>query len=381
MNCKQMVAAVALVCWMASPSLLAQDFLKQLEEKILKRQEEAKAKDSAAKETKNSKPSTDSGNAGKPGPGESLLQLNPPVATPREAGPNEAEPKVGAKNASNASDEENELLPPPRSATGPKRASAAPPPFPTPQQTSPQSTNTRQARPQQPPSQQPGGGYLGMTVESSPGGGFGLNVAQVTPDSPAFKAGFRPGDRLIGVEGAAVATVEDFAIQLAEYPPGTPIRFLVDRRGKNMSLVAVLMDRSIANRIHGNVPGAIPYEPVAPQPGEAYFGVNVANMSEAFRKQFAIGAYRGASVTDVISGSPAERAGLRPGDCIVTMRGEEVKNADDVYDHILTASPGELLEFTFYRGSILQREMLCWFERTHPRPQVNGRVPVSRPRC
>lgn len=194
-----------------------------------------------------------------------------------------------------------------------------------------------------------------MTVESSPGGGFGLNVAQVTPDSPAFKAGFRPGDRLIGVEGAAVATVEDFAIQLAEYPPGTPIRFLVDRRGKNMSLVAVLMDRSIANRIHGNVPGAIPYEPVAPQPGEAYFGVNVANMSEAFRKQFAIGAYRGASVTDVISGSPAERAGLRPGDCIVTMRGEEVKNADDVYDHILTASPGELLEFTFYRGSILQR--------------------------
>lgn len=97
MNCKQMVAAVALVCWMASPSLLAQDFLKQLEEKILKRQEEAKAKDSAAKETKNSKPSTDSGNAGKPGPGESLLQLNPPVATPREAGPNEAEPKVGIK--------------------------------------------------------------------------------------------------------------------------------------------------------------------------------------------------------------------------------------------------------------------------------------------
>ncbi|XZE42948.1 PDZ domain-containing protein [Pirellulaceae bacterium SH467] len=362
MNCKRMVAAVALLCWMASPSLVAQDFLKQLEEKILKRQAEAKAKESAAKESK-------------PEQGASPLQLNPPVAMPKEDGPKEGGPIDDSKNASKVSEEENELLPPPRGANSPKRASAVPPPLPKPQQANPLpspplSSISQQPRSQQSRPQQPGGGYLGMTVESSAGGGFGLNVAQVTPDSPAYKAGFRPGDRLIGVEGAAVATVEDFAVQLAEYPAGTPIRFLVDRRGKNMSLVAVLMDRNMANRIHGNVPGAIPYEPVAPQPGDAYFGVNVANMSEAFRKQFAIGAYRGASVTDVISGSPAERAGLRPGDCIVSMRGEEVKTADNVYDHILTASPGELLEFTFYRGAILQRGSAVLVRKNAP--EVSG---------
>lgn len=363
-NYKRIAAVVALLCWTASPNLFAQDFLKQLEEKILKRQEEAKAKGAAGKDSNDPKPPTDATTESKPGKGDAPLLLNPPVAMPNDSG----------KGATGNPVDDSELLPPPRGNGAAKNAlrpeASDRKPLSLGGSGSPSSPNNPVRPPANPlpapRTAQPGGGYLGMTVESSAGGGFGLNVAQVTPDSPAFKAGFRPGDRLIGVEGTAVATVEDFAVQLGEYPPGTPIRFLVDRRGKNMSLVAVLMDRSIANRIHGNVPGAIPYEPIAPQPGEAFFGVNVANMSEAFRKQFAIGAFRGASVTDVIAGSPAEQAGLRPGDCIVSMRGEEVKNADDVYDHILSGSPGELLEFTFYRGAILQRASAVLVRKNSP---------------
>lgn len=368
-NYKRLVAVVALLCYTTSPDLLAQDFLKQLEEKILKRQEEAKAKEAAGKNPKDSKASTGSNQNGKPSDGEGALLLNPPVAMPKEDG----------NSSSGSTADETELLPAPRGSATTKNAlrpeAADRKPLSLGGNGSANSANRSVRTPAAPPvprTAQPGGGYLGMTVESSAGGGFGLNVSQVTPDSPAFKAGFRPGDRLIGVEGTAVATVEDFAIQLAEYPPGTPIRFLVDRRGKNMSLVAVLMDRNIANRIHGNVPGAIPYDPIAPQPGEAFFGVNVANMSDAFRKQFAIGAYRGASVTDVVAGSPAEQAGLRPGDCIVSMRGEEVKNADDVYNHVLSASPGELLEFTFYRGAIPQRGSAVLVRKNSPEDAGQG---------
>jgi len=194
-----------------------------------------------------------------------------------------------------------------------------------------------------------------MEVESISGGGFGLMVASVTPNSPAFKAGFRPGDKLIGVEGAAVSGVDGFASQLSQYSPGSPVRFLIERNGRSTSLTAVLMDRSLAKRIHGNVPGTEPGTAPSTEPGQAYFGINVSDLSDAFRKQFGIVAYRGSTVTELIEGSPAHQAGLKPGDCIVSFRGREIRSAEDILDAILTASPGELVDFSFFRGSSLQK--------------------------
>jgi len=201
-----------------------------------------------------------------------------------------------------------------------------------------------------------GGGFLGLTVESIPGGGFGLTVVEVIPDSPAWKAGFRNGDKVIGVSGQAVSTVDSFSEQLGRFAPGTPVKFLVDRRGKTANLIAVLQDRSIAGQIHGIRPGtAFELEPgdspiVGNRLGKAYFGVNVADMSDAFRRQFSIPAYRGASVTEVILNSPAHSAGLKPGDCIVEIEGSTVQSADIVFETIVRAKPGQLISFSYYRG-------------------------------
>jgi S1-C subfamily serine protease len=180
-------------------------------------------------------------------------------------------------------------------------------------------------------------------------------VAEVKPDSPAWKAGFRVGDRLIGVEGNAVSTVDAFAEQLSFYSPGTPVRFLVERLGKSSSVTAVLMDRGLANRIHGNVPGTQPGLRMTEKSGQGYFGINVSDMSDAYRKQFGIPTFRGASVTEVIDDSPADQAGLRPGDCIVAILGREVRNAEDVLDSIMSSIPGQVINVSYYRGSILRQ--------------------------
>jgi membrane-associated protease RseP (regulator of RpoE activity) len=233
-------------------------------------------------------------------------------------------------------------------------------PFPSPA-SKPAPSKPFPANPDKPAAE--GGGFLGLTVETVPGGGFGLTVVEVAPDSPAWKSGFRVGDRVISVSGHAVATVDAFAIQLAKFEAGSPVKFQVDRRGKVANLVAVLQDRSIAGQIQGNLPGTTLGTTVEPsanglsnmanRPAKPFFGVNVSDMSDGFRRQFAIPAYRGASVTNVIPFSPAHSAGLKPGDCIVDIDGAPVQSAETVLDAVQRGKPGQVMSVSYYRGRLL----------------------------
>ncbi len=197
-----------------------------------------------------------------------------------------------------------------------------------------------------------GGGYLGMTLEPTQGGGFGLSVVEVTPQSPAWKGGFKVGDRVIGVAGQAVATIDQFAKEIEKYPPGSAVKFLVQRKGRSTNLVAVPQDRTLAGQIQGSVPGtAIPLNPPAMSDDPiGFLGVSVADLSDAFRRQFGIAAYRGASITEVAKGSPAAVVGIRPGDCIVEVDGKVVQSAATLVDSVRSTSPGKSMTISFYRG-------------------------------
>ncbi|MCY2982015.1 MAG: PDZ domain-containing protein [Planctomycetota bacterium] len=336
-----------------SSNLYGQDFLKQLEDKLFQKQQESKAKEPAAEPSEKQSGSE---------PFELPSVLNPEsVPTPgllKPEGQSESLELPPPKAPTKAPPIRKPTKPTPavKEAAPPKASPAVPSLIPSP---FPKTTkNTPPAQPSQTPPVAPtgGGGFLGLTVESIPGGGFGLTVVEVTPDSPAWKAGFRNGDKVIGVSGQAVSTVDAFSEQLGRFAPGAPVKFLVDRRGKTANLIAVLQDRAIAGQIHGIRPGtAVELEPgaspiVGNRLGKAYFGVNVADMSDAFRRQFSIPAYRGASVTEVIPNSPAHSAGLKPGDCIVEIEGNTVQSAEVVFDTIVRSKPGQVISFSFYRG-------------------------------
>ena len=56
------------------------------------------------------------------------------------------------------------------------------------------------------------GRRAGVTVAPDPGG---VRVVSVDPDGPADRAGVRPGDRVIGIDGASIAGVTDLADAIA----------------------------------------------------------------------------------------------------------------------------------------------------------------------
>jgi membrane-associated protease RseP (regulator of RpoE activity) len=202
-------------------------------------------------------------------------------------------------------------------------------------------------------------GYLGLTLEPLAGGNFGLAVVEVMPQSPAWKSGFRVGDRVIGVGGQAVTTIDQFALALKGYAPGEAIKFLVQRQGRSVNLTSILQGRGLAQRIQGDLQGNRSRRPISPyQPisgpttseGGVVLGISVSNLSEAFRQQFNLPVYRGASISEVVVGSPAERAGLRPGDCIVEIDGQIIHFADEVVEATRASIPGQTILIGFYRG-------------------------------
>ena len=341
------VHITTLLFMVGAPSLYGQDFLKQLEAKLFQKQQESKAKEpppstsppvQEAVEKPFELPSVLEPNS-LPTPG--LLKPQEEIESLELPAPKAASkgPSVRKSTSSSASPGEN---------SPPKANGTVQSPFPrVPKNSAPVPS---------PAPSNGGGGFLGLTVESIPGGGFGLTVVEVTPDSPAWKAGFRNGDKVIGVSGQAVSTVDAFAEQLTRFAAGSPVKFLVDRKGKTANLIAVLQDRTTAGQIHGMRPGTnVELDPglnptTAGRMGQAYFGVNVSDMSDAYRRQFGIPAYRGASVTEVVPNSPAHSAGLKPGDCIVEIEGATVYSAELVLDTILRSKPGQVISFSYYRG-------------------------------
>jgi S1-C subfamily serine protease len=85
--------------------------------------------------------------------------------------------------------------------------------------------------------------------------------------------------------------------------------------------------------------------------GQPFVGVSLVDNTPERAQRFGLATDTGAIVIDVLPGAPADDAGMRFGDIIVAVDGEDVPDADAVVETILASSPGDTLEMTIVRGS------------------------------
>ncbi len=76
------------------------------------------------------------------------------------------------------------------------------------------------------------------------------------------------------------------------------------------------------------------------RPVRGYLGVNTMPLNRVLAEQFGIPDGKGALVTDVTPGSPAERSGIRPGDVIRSFNGRTIPDATAMRDLIRQAGIG-----------------------------------------
>jgi serine protease Do len=80
-------------------------------------------------------------------------------------------------------------------------------------------------------------------------------------------------------------------------------------------------------------------------------GVQVATVTSTIQRYYNLSVNAGALITSVTSGSPADKAGLRPGDVITKMDDKDISTTEDLISAIGSHQIGDQIEITYYRGN------------------------------
>ena len=159
----------------------------------------------------------------------------------------------------------------------------------------------------------------------------GATVREVTPDSPAAKAGLKPGDVVIKVGDTDVKDPEDLTAVVARHAPGEQLTFHVMREGMEQEFTVTLGQRTTARRAGGDA--------TASEKAPGFLGVMTRPLTAGDREQLGVNADRGVVVAGVMPESPASKAGLKRGDVITAIDGKPVADPGEVRQTVHDAGP------------------------------------------
>jgi putative serine protease PepD len=86
-------------------------------------------------------------------------------------------------------------------------------------------------------------GYLGVRMADATGNQQGAIIQEVTPDSPASRAGLRAGDLVTTVDGQAIQSFSEVGARIRAHTPGEKITLGVTRGGNETNITATLTQR------------------------------------------------------------------------------------------------------------------------------------------
>ncbi|MBT8763955.1 DegQ family serine endoprotease [Desulfohalobiaceae bacterium Ax17] len=173
-------------------------------------------------------------------------------------------------------------------------------------------------------------GWLGVSIQNldeNTAKALGLEtpkgalVASVTPGDPADKAGIKAGDVIIAVEGQVVENASDLTRRIGELLPGAKIKITIWRKGKVKDLYVTLGERSIHKLAKNGSP--------EPEVEESVLGLSLRSVRPEEAKALGLDKVQGLLVTGVQDGSKADLSGVRAGDVILEVNGQEVHSIQE----------------------------------------------------
>lgn len=173
----------------------------------------------------------------------------------------------------------------------------------------------------------------------------GALVGQVEPESPAARAGLRAGDVVTKVGETPVANPRDLARAIGDARPGSEVRLSVQRDGAPAELRVTL-----AELRDGRSGPAKPAGEAETRGGPV--GVALAPVTPEARQRLQLPANaNGAVIAGVRPDSPAAEAGLREGDVIIGVAGQDVADVAATVGAIREAArtPGSAIALRILR--------------------------------
>jgi serine protease Do len=194
------------------------------------------------------------------------------------------------------------------------------------------------------PARKGGRAYLGVGVDPTPENAkqAGLIVREVEPGGPAAKAGIKTGDLIVKVDGKDLRDFQALASMVAQHKPGDQVTLSVWRDGKSNDIKATLQERPRQTREDG--------EGRPPRLLPAFLGVESMPINEKTKEKFGVTAEKGAIVAEIFPGTPAAKAGLKRGDVITRVAGQEVDDPMQLRQAVQKAPTGKDITITVVRG-------------------------------
>lgn len=88
-------------------------------------------------------------------------------------------------------------------------------------------------------------------------------------------------------------------------------------------------------------------------PNRALLGVTVQTVTEAEAEEWQLPEAKGALVKEVVSGSAADRAGIKAADVIIGFDGEEITTSQELVDAVQKKRPGQRVTITLLRYEVV----------------------------
>jgi membrane-associated protease RseP (regulator of RpoE activity) len=210
------------------------------------------------------------------------------------------------------------------------------------------------------------GGWLGVYIQdlnaslrkhfaAAPAEG-GVLISSVMRGSPAQQAGLRSGDILLELDATPLQSAEHLRQLVSKTRPDTEVQLRVLREAQTIELTARLGSKPAGGVGSGRLGSRlgtrqIPWNRWFILGHEGGLGARMADLNAGLSEYIEGTDGTGVLVLEVCEDSPADQAGLRPGDVIVAANGQSVVDLGDLR-HELRRSGGESAGLEFVRKGV-----------------------------
>lgn len=154
----------------------------------------------------------------------------------------------------------------------------------------------------------------------------GALVSDISPGSPAEKAGLQRGDVVVKFDGEPIKEFTSLSKLVGMKAPGTSSKITVLRNGEPKEISVVL----------GEMP-----DDETPSQSQREEDIELSDITPDIAARFGVEDKAGVLVTNVNRGSSAWEAGFRPGDVILEVNKNPVANLGDYNEIISGLEPGK----------------------------------------